>query len=94
MELKFDWNETKAAANLKKHGISFEEATTIFKDPLLLTFPDQIHSIGEARYLSIGCSTKGRTLVVIHTDRQRVIRIISCRKATNYERKAYEDRQN
>lgn len=92
MSLRFEWNDGKASANLKKHGISFNEAKTIFRDPLLITFPDQTHSVDEERFISIGCSTKGRTLVVIHTNHEMIIRIISCRKATNYERKAYEER--
>ena len=93
MGLQFEWDEGKASTNLKKHRVSFNEATTVFRDPLLWTFPDDAHSENEERYVSIGCSSKGRTLVVIHTDRDAVIRIISCRNATSYERRAYEERQ-
>ena len=91
MELTFEWDEEKAKANLRKHRVSFEEAKTIFNDPFLLTFPDPEHSISEQRYLNIGLSSKGRVLVLIHTERGETIRIISCRKATLSERRAYEE---
>lgn len=90
MELTFEWDEKKASANFKKHRVSFEEAKTIFNDPLLLTFPDFKHSNGEQRQLSIGLSVQGRVLIVIHTDRGKNIRLISGRKATANERKVYE----
>ncbi len=92
MGLRFEWDERKASLNLKKHGIAFDEAKTVFRDPFLWTFPDDAHSVNEERYISIGRSTKGRTLVVIHVIRDTVIRMISCRKATNYERSVYEER--
>jgi len=91
VELTFEWDEEKAKANLRKHRVSFEEAKTIFNDPFLLTFPDPEHSISEQRYLNIGLSSKGRVLVLIHTERGETIRIISCRKATLSERRAYEE---
>jgi len=91
VELTFEWDEEKAKANLRKHRVSFEEAKTIFNDPSLLTFPDPEHSISEQRYLNIGLSSKGRVLVLIHTERGETIRIISCRKATLSERRAYEE---
>jgi uncharacterized DUF497 family protein len=88
--LRFEWNSKKALLNIRKHGITFEEATTIFGDSLSLTIPDPYHSIGEDRFVTIGTSVKGRILVVVHTDRHDVIRIISARKAAKYERKQYE----
>ena len=91
MAMTFEWDEVKARLNLQRHQIDFEEAKTVFNDPFLLTFPDIDHSEGEYRYLSIGHSASGRTLVVIHTEQQMVIRIISCRNATRKERRAYEE---
>jgi uncharacterized DUF497 family protein len=76
--------------NIRKHGITFEEASTIFGDPLSRTIPDPYHSIGEDRFVTIGSSAKGRIFVVVHTDRQDVIRIISARKPTKNERSQYE----
>ena len=90
MELTFEWDENKAEANFKKHKVGFEEAKTIFNDPLLLTFQDFEHSNGEQRQLSIGLSARGRVLIVVHTDRGKNIRLISGRKATPNERKIYE----
>ena len=95
MDLVFEWHERKARVNVQKHGISFEEAKTVFADPLLLTYPDELHSENEDRYISIGRSARGQTLLVVHTEmeagRKHVLRIISSRKATNLERKAYEN---
>ena len=90
MQLRFEWHEGKAANNLKKHGISFEEAKTVFNDPLSITIADDQHSDNEERYIDIGLSSQGQLLVVVYTERQANIRIISCRKATNAERKIYE----
>ena len=90
MELTFEWDENKAKANLKKHKVSFEEAKTVFNDPLLLTYPDFEHSNDEQRQLSIGLSAWGRVLIVVHTDRGKNIRLISGRKATPSEQKIYE----
>ena len=95
MELIFEWSADKARINLNKHKVSFEEAKTVFNDPLLLTFFDGYHSEVEERYISIGCSARGRTLLVVHTERtvtetSLTIRIISCRKVTPSERKTYE----
>ncbi|MEK7359123.1 MAG: BrnT family toxin [Planctomycetota bacterium] len=92
MKLTFEWHDEKAKKNLKKHKISFEEAKTVFNDPFLMTFPDPHHSENEQRYLNMGVSSKGKILIVIHTERERNIRIISCRKATPNERKIYEKR--
>jgi uncharacterized DUF497 family protein len=91
MELNFEWDEEKAQENFNKHRVRFEEGKTVFDDPFLWTFPDQEHSGLEQRYLDIGYSSKGRILVVCHTERGANIRIISCRKATTTERRAYGD---
>lgn len=91
MKLTFEWDEAKAASNLKKHNISFDEGKTIFNDPMLLTFEDMEHSEDEKRFINIGISGEGRVLVLIHTERYGRIRIISCRKATGSERKRYEE---
>ena len=88
--LKFEWDEAKAQANLTTHGVSFEEAASVFGDPLALTFPDPDHSVGEKRWLTFGVSQTDRLPVVAHTDRGRSIRIISARKATRHERGIYE----
>ncbi len=89
--MEFEWNPDKATRNLEKHGLSFEEAATVFNDPLSVTFPDPNHSIRESRYVIIGLSSLGKILVVAHTDRGENIRIISARKATRKERKFYEE---
>lgn len=91
MKLNFEWEEEKAKTNLKKHRVSFDEATTVFIDPLSITIPDPDHSVDEQRYIDIGSSDKGRVLVVVYTERGSNIRIISCRKATPSERKLYEE---
>jgi uncharacterized DUF497 family protein len=88
--LRFEWNRKKTLLNIRKHGITFEEASTIFGDSLSLTIPDPLHSIGEDRFITIGTSTRGRIVVVAHTERHDVIRIISARKATRNERNQYE----
>ncbi len=89
--MKFEWDPDKSEANLKKHGISFHEASTVFGDPLALTFTDPDHSIGEQRLLTFGFSRMGQLLVVVHTERRRTTRIISARRATRQERKIYEN---
>jgi len=89
--MEFEWNPDKAKLNLEKHGISFQEATTVFNDPLSVTFPDPDHSIGENRYVIIGVSQFGQLLVVSHTERGEKVRIISARKATRQERRFYEE---
>jgi uncharacterized DUF497 family protein len=88
--LRFEWNRKKALLNIRKHGITFEEASTIFCDSLSLTISDPYHSISEDRFITIGTSVRGRIVVVSHTDRHDVIRIISARKATRNERNQYE----
>ncbi len=94
MTLRFERNRKKALLNIRKHGITFEEASTIFGEALSRTIPDPYHSIGEDRFVTIGTSGKGKILVVVHTDRQDVIRIIGARKATKNEHNQYELRQD
>lgn len=86
----FDWDEEKAKSNLAKHGISFDEATSVFDDPLFLTFADPEHSVQEQRFLIMGELARGKLLVVSYTDRKDITRLISARPATRKERKAYE----
>ena len=90
MDLRFEWDEAKAIANLHKHGVSFEEAQTVFGDPATKTIFDDQHSDLEDRFIDIGLSVSGRLLVVIYTENAERIRIISCRKATPKERRQYE----
>ncbi len=89
--LLFEWDPEKAKKNLEIHGVSFDEASTAFKDTLSLTIFDPLHSDDEDRYILIGTSFKNRSLVVIHSERGDRIRIISARKATKGERKKYEE---
>jgi uncharacterized DUF497 family protein len=91
MGLQFEWNPEKAASNLKKHGVSFEEARTVLADPLEMTMFDPDHSEEEDRYISLGLSNRGRVLVVSYTERENRIRIISARVAAKRERKKYEE---
>jgi uncharacterized protein len=90
MQLSFEWDENKARSNLRKHGVSFNEAATVFLDPFSITIDDPNHSIGEDRFVDIGASSNGRILVVVYTERGATIRLISCRKATSLEIKRYE----
>lgn len=89
--IDFEWDDEKAESNATKHGMSFEEAATVFGDPLAITFDDPDHSDEEDRFITIGLSALDRILVVCHTDRSDRIRIISARRATPRERKAYEE---
>jgi len=89
--MRFVWDEKKAASNLGKHRISFEEAATVFDDPLSDTFPDPDHSLHEHRFIIRGSSESGKILVVAHTDDGELVRIISAREATHGERKSYEE---
>lgn len=91
MGLTFEWDKKKAASNFRKHGISFEEAATVFGDRLSLTIRDPDHSRGEERFLVTGLSALGRLLVVAHTERSDTIRIISARLATRGEKVSYEE---
>ncbi|MBW4581408.1 MAG: BrnT family toxin [Tildeniella nuda ZEHNDER 1965/U140] len=86
----FDWDKEKARSNLSKHGVSFDEATSVFDDPLFLTFADQVHSLQKRRFIIMGESAKGRLLVVAYTDRAGITRLINARPVTRKERKAYE----
>lgn len=88
--MRFEWDENKAAGNLVKHGVSFEEAATVFGDPLSDTFDDPDHSTEQRRFLIIGISERGRMLIVSHTDDGEVVRIISAREPTRGEREFYE----
>ncbi len=89
--MQFDWNPDKARVNRAKHQVSFQEAATVFKDPLSITFPDPNHSIGEVRWVIIGQSRNGRLLFVAHMDRDSLTRIISAREVTRQERLIYEE---
>ena len=89
--MEFEWDPNKAAKNNKKHSVSFNEAATVFGDPLSMTFPDPDHSIQESRFIIIGLSRLGRVLVVAHTYKKNRTRIISARKAMRHERKYYEE---
>ena len=91
MALLFEWDPRKARLNIKTHGISFDEASTAFRDLLSRTIDDPLHSEGEERLVLIGHSIRGRLLVVIHTERGDRIRIISARLATGKERLRYEE---
>lgn len=86
----FDWDENKAKINLEKHKVSFDEATSVFDDPLFLIFEDIDHSINEKRFIIMGESARARLLVVAYTERENITRLISARLATSKERKAYE----
>ena len=88
--MQFEWDENKAKQNLSKHGVYFEEAKTIFDDPLYIDFYDPDHSDNEERYLIVGQSNRGRILILSYTERGNKIRLISAREVTPKERKAYE----
>ena len=88
--MQFEWDSAKAAANLKRHRVSFHEAAAVLDDPLSTTFPDKAHSEDEARFVTIGVSRRGTVLVVAHTERNDAVRIISARRATRREREFYE----
>jgi uncharacterized DUF497 family protein len=88
--VEFEWDPEKGAANVKKHGVEFAEAMTIFGDPLELTIADPDHSEGEPRFLSIGLSAGSRLLVVAYAERTGRMRIINAREASSQERKNYE----
>jgi hypothetical protein len=87
----FEWDDQKAASNLQKHGVSFDEAVSVFGDSLALTFSDTEHSEDEERSRTYGISNKERLLVVVHTERRNRVRLISARKATRYEKSIYEN---
>jgi uncharacterized DUF497 family protein len=98
--IRFEWDLDKARANVRKHGVPFQEAATVFGDGLASTFVDPVHSIGEERLVSFGMSHRRRLLAVMHVEREeadadgkpvRIIRLISARRATRPERQAYEE---
>ncbi len=88
--MRFEWDRKKAAENRKKHGVPFEEAITVFYDPLAATVDDPDHSVDEERFITVGYSARERLLVVSHTEREGTVRIISARRATVYERRRHE----
>ena len=88
--MEFEWDPAKAEHNFKKHDVDFTEATTVFDDILSVTYTDPDHSVDESRYIIIGMSSSNRLLIVAHTDRDEITRIISAREVTNRERKLYE----
>jgi uncharacterized DUF497 family protein len=89
--MRYEWDARKAAANRAKHGVSFEEAATVFRDPLSQTGDDPDHSVTENRFVTFGLSARRRLLVVAHTQQGDTIRIISAREATARERAIYEE---
>ena len=93
MQTLFEWDSHKAEANLRRHGVSFEEAQTVFTDPLSITLADPDHSEDEERFIDIGMSDNRRVLVVVYTERVQRIRLISARQATSAERKQYEEEE-
>jgi len=92
MKSNFEWDEKKADDNLRKHGVSFDEAKTVFNDPFSVTIHDPDHSSDEQRYIDIGLSSKGRLIVVSYTERGEKIRIINSREATKKEEREYENK--
>lgn len=92
--MEFEWDVAKAARNLAKHGVSFEEATSVFADWGSLTIVDTEHSVGEVRYVTIGRSVVGRILLIVHTESEERIRIISARRPTRAEHRRYEEGQS
>jgi hypothetical protein len=91
LSLRFEWDSQKARQNTRLHGIGFDEAATVFGDPLSLTIPDPDHSDLEERFVILGHSYRGRLLVVVHSERGDTVRIISARPANAHEREAYEE---
>ena len=91
MNRAFEWDEDKADRNLRKHGVSFAEGSTVFADPLSLTIPDPLHSADEERFVTLGLSYRERLVVVAYAERGERVRIISARPATSRERKDYEE---
>jgi len=89
--VNFEWDPGKARKNRRKHRISFQEAATVFGDPLAVTYPDPDHSLSEQRFITVGMSSTGRVLMVAHVDRDENVRIVSARRTTQRERKSYEE---
>jgi uncharacterized DUF497 family protein len=90
--VNFEWDPVKARQNRRKHRVLFQEAATVFGDPLAVTYPDPDHSASEQRFITIGMSSTGRVLIVAHADLGEDIRIISARKTTQRERENYEEK--
>jgi len=90
-ELRFEWDTMKAAGNIERHQVSFEEAATVFDDPMFIMFVDEEHSLDEERYITIGLSERGRLLMLAHAEREGRVRIISARKATKKEEQFYAE---
>ena len=90
MSLTIEWDPDKAGTNVRKHGVSFEEACTVFADPLSLTIWDSDHSVGEMRFLDVGLSRAGRLLTISYTERGATIRLITARRASRRERASCE----
>ena len=88
--IEFEWHPEKARSNLRKHGLGFAEAATVFRDPLSITMFDPDHSRAEDRYITVGKTERGRAVMVAHTDRGQRTRIISARELTRAEREDYE----
>ena len=86
-----EWDPVKDRKNIRDHGVSFDEAVTVFEDPFMATIDDPDHSVTERRMVTMGYSSKGRLLVVVHTDRGDKIRLISARRPTRSERGFYEN---
>ncbi len=91
MPIKFEWDTRKARQNLRKHRVDFTEGVTVFADTLSITIPDPDHSEDEERWVTIGLSNRHRLLVVVHTEQEETIRIISARTADRLERRKYEE---
>ncbi len=89
--MEFEWDPGKAGSNLAKHGVSFDEAETVFADPLFVIFTDPDHSADENRLIIMGESSHGRLMVVAYAERNEAVRLISARRATRRERKTYEE---
>ena len=89
--MKFEWDPQKADSNLKKHGVSFQEAASVLGDALSITYHDPDHSVREHRFITVGMSRSARVLMVAHTNRGNNVRIISARKTTRQERRYYEE---
>ena len=89
--MRFEWDGSKAASNFKKHRVSFDEAVTVFYDPVSATFGDPDHSQDESRLITVGYSARGRLLVVSHVERSGAARLISARRASLRERKRHEE---
>lgn len=96
--LEFEWDPAKARANFSKHGVGFERAAEVFRDPLALTIPDDEHSVTELRWITMGKDTRGQSVLIVHTfeqldEKTARLRIISARRPTRAEARAYEEQQ-